>query len=126
MYPAISPSSCSSPFTASNLNAGVEYSFKVRAIDSFGNKDATRASLSWLILTPQQAIEQLIQFIKSMNLDHGLQTSLIASLNAAEKSLTQQSCSCMQSTQRIYQQSLISGPKWSTHYRSSSPITEFG
>jgi hypothetical protein len=38
-------------------------------------------------MTPTQGIEQLIQLINSMNLDHGLQTSLIASLNAARDSL---------------------------------------
>jgi hypothetical protein len=39
------------------------------------------------VLTPAQGVEQLIQLIKSMNLDHGLQTNLIASLNAALDSL---------------------------------------
>jgi YVTN family beta-propeller protein len=34
-------------------------------------------------LTPTQSIQQLIQLIKSLGLDNGLQTSLIAHLNAA-------------------------------------------
>jgi YVTN family beta-propeller protein len=60
-------SSCSSPFTANKLQAGVQHNFKVRAVDSFGNKDATPASLSWFILTPSQAIKNLINLVKSMN-----------------------------------------------------------
>jgi hypothetical protein len=59
----------------------------VRAIDTLGNKDPTLAKFSWTIITPKQGIELLIQLVKSMNLDHGLQTSLIASLNVALNSL---------------------------------------
>lgn len=80
-------SSCTSPFVASNLAAGKQHTFQVIAVDTLGNKDPTPAHFSWTVLTPTQGIEQLIQLIKSMNLDHGLQTSLIASLNAALGSL---------------------------------------
>jgi hypothetical protein len=80
-------SSCTSPFVANNLAAGVKHSFQVLAIDTLRNKDPTPAQFSWTILTPSQGIEQLIQLIKSMGLAQGIQTSLIASLNAALDSL---------------------------------------
>lgn len=76
-------SSCSSPFTANKLQAGVQHNFKVRAVDSFGNKDATPASLSWFILTPSQAIKELINLVKSINLNVSTQNALISHLNAA-------------------------------------------
>jgi YVTN family beta-propeller protein len=76
-------SACTSPFIANNLAAGKEHNFQVRAIDSLGNKDPTPPKFSWTILTPAQGIEQLTQLIKSMGLDHGTQTALIAHLNAA-------------------------------------------
>jgi NHL repeat len=81
-------SSCSSPFTANNLQAGMQHNFEVRAVDSFGNKDATPAVFSWFILTPKQGIEQLTQIVKGMGLSHGVETSLIAPLDAALKTLT--------------------------------------
>ena len=81
-------SSCTSPFIGNNLSAGKQHTFQVVAVDTLGNKDPTPAQFSWTVLTPTQGIEQLIQLIKSMNLDHGLQNSLIASLNAAANSLT--------------------------------------
>lgn len=76
-------SSCSSPFTANKLQAGVQHNFKVRAVDSFGNKDATPASLSWFILTPSQAIKDLINLVKSINLNVSTQNALISHLDAA-------------------------------------------
>ena len=76
-------SSCASPFVASNLAAGVKHTFQVTAVDILGNRDPTPAQFSWTVMTPTQGIEQLIQLIENMNLGHGLQTSLIASLNAA-------------------------------------------
>ena len=82
-------STCLSPITLNNLAAGIEHNFQVRAVDTASNRDPTPASLSWTILTPQQAIEQLIQIVNGLNLNKGLQTSLIASLNAALNSLTQ-------------------------------------
>ena len=39
---------------ANQLKAGVSHVFKVRAVNSFGNKDATPAMLKWSVLTPAQ------------------------------------------------------------------------
>jgi YVTN family beta-propeller protein len=80
-------SACSSPFTANKLQAGVQHNFKVRAVDSFGNKDGTPASLSWFILTPSQAIKNLINLVKSMKLNVRIQNVLILHLNGALKFL---------------------------------------
>jgi hypothetical protein len=80
-------SSCSSPAAFSNLAAG-PHKFAVVAVDNAGNKDPTPAIFSWNILTPAQGIQQLIQLIQSMGLNHGTQTSLTAPLNAALSQLT--------------------------------------
>jgi YVTN family beta-propeller protein len=82
---AFSP--CTSPTTLTNLPAG-KHNFQVRAVDTAGNRDPTPASFSWNILTPAQGIQQLIQLIQSMGLNHGTQTSLTALLNAALSQLT--------------------------------------
>jgi hypothetical protein len=74
---------CSSPFTANKLQAGVEHNFKVRAVNSFGQKDATPASLSWFVVTPAQATKNLINLVKSMHLNISTQNALISHLNAA-------------------------------------------
>lgn len=68
---------------ANNLASGKEHNFQVRAIDTLGKKDPTPAKFSWTILTPAEGIQQLIQLIRSMGLDHGTQTALVAHLNAA-------------------------------------------
>jgi hypothetical protein len=60
----------------------------VVAVDNAGNRDPTPATFSWNILTPAQGIQQLIQLIQSMGLNHGTQASLIAPLNAAFSQLT--------------------------------------
>jgi YVTN family beta-propeller protein len=84
---AFSP--CSSPTTLTSLPAG-KHNFQVRAVDTAGNRDPTPASFSWTIatVTPAQGIQQLIQLIQSMGLNHGTQTSLTAPLNAALSQLT--------------------------------------
>jgi YVTN family beta-propeller protein len=82
-------SSCTSPFIANQLKAGVQHHFEVRAVNSFGNKDATPAKLTWSVLTPAQGIENLISLVKSMHLNHGIQNALIAKLNAALHSVNQ-------------------------------------
>ena len=66
---------CSSPFTANKLQDGVQHNFKVRAVNSFGDKDATPASLSWFILTPVQAIKNLINIVKSIHLNVNTQNA---------------------------------------------------
>lgn len=74
---------CSSPISAAKLEAGIQHNFTVRAVNSFGQKDATPASLSWIILTPSQAIKNLIDLVKSMHLNISTQNALISHLNAA-------------------------------------------
>jgi YVTN family beta-propeller protein len=84
-------SSCSSPFTASKLKAGVEHNFKVRAVNSLGNRDATPAVFSWFVLTPAQAISDLIQLVKSMHLSEPTNSVLIPLLEAASEFLSHSS-----------------------------------
>jgi YVTN family beta-propeller protein len=75
-------SGCASPVTLHNLAAG-SHKFVVVATDTAGNKDPNPVVFNWVILTPAQAIQQLIQNIQSMGLNQGTQTSLTAPLNAA-------------------------------------------
>ena len=63
--------------------AGQQHTFKVRAVDTQGNKDSTPATFSWTILTPQKAVQNIINTIDNMHLPHGITTSLEAPLNAA-------------------------------------------
>lgn len=79
--------SCTSPAVLNNLAAG-PHKFAVVAVDTLGNRDPTPASFGWTILTPAQGIQQLIQLIQSIGLNHGTQTSLTAPLNAALSQLT--------------------------------------
>jgi YVTN family beta-propeller protein len=82
-------SSCTTPFIANQLKAGVQHIFEVRAVNLFGNKDATPATFTWSVLTPAQGIKNLESLVKSMHLDHGIQNALIAKLDAALHSLDQ-------------------------------------
>ena len=63
------------------MKAGVQHVFKVRAVNSFGNRDATPAIFTWSILTPAQGIKNLIALFKSIPLNHGIQNALITQLN---------------------------------------------
>jgi YVTN family beta-propeller protein len=74
-------SSCSSPAVFNNL-AG-QHKFAVVAIDNAGNKDPNPAIFSWTILTPTQAIQQLIQLKHSMHLDPVTDQTLDIRLNIA-------------------------------------------
>jgi YVTN family beta-propeller protein len=80
-------SSCTSPFIANQLKAGVRHVFEVRAVNSLGNKDATPATFKWFVLTPAQGIENLISLVKSLHLGHGIQNALVVRLNAASQFL---------------------------------------
>jgi YVTN family beta-propeller protein len=71
-----------------NLAAGHQHTFKVRAVVSAENKDPTPATFTWTILTPQQAIQNIINTIDNMHLSHGIATSLEAPLNNAIKQLS--------------------------------------
>jgi YVTN family beta-propeller protein len=70
-----------------NLAAGQQHTFKVRAVDTQGNKDPTPATFTWTILTPSQAVQNIISTIDNMHLSHGTTTSLEAPLNNAIKQL---------------------------------------
>ncbi len=70
-----------------NLVAGQQHTFKVRAVDTQGNKDPSPATFSWTILTPQQAVQNIINTIDNMHLSHGTTTSLEAPLNTAQSQL---------------------------------------
>ena len=65
------------------MAVGHQYTFEVRAVDTQGNKDPSPATFSWTILTPQQAVQNIINTINNMHLSHGTTTSLEAPLNAA-------------------------------------------
>src|SRR3989344_320809 len=60
-------SSCTSPKTYNGLGLGV-HTFTVRAVDAVGNVDPTPAELSWEIITPKQAIKDLQQKVKDLDL----------------------------------------------------------
>lgn len=66
-----------------NLESGQEHTFEVQAVDTEGTKDPTPDTFSWTILTPKQAIQNLINTIDGMHLSKGTTTSLEAPLNAA-------------------------------------------
>lgn len=70
-----------------NLAAGQQHTFKVRAVDTQENKDPTPATFTWTILTPQQAIQNIISTIDSMHLSRGTTTSLESPLNNAIRQL---------------------------------------
>ena len=55
---------------------GQEHTFKVRAVDNTGNKDPTPATFTWTIITPQQAVQNIINTIEHMHLPRGTTTSL--------------------------------------------------
>jgi hypothetical protein len=73
---------CASPAGYSALAIG-NHTFRVRAIDTSGNVDPSPASFTWTVITPAQAIENLIALIISMGLPGGVTNSLIGPLNAA-------------------------------------------
>lgn len=79
-------SACTSPMTYTALASGT-HTFKVRAIDTSSNVDPTPASFTWSILTPAQAIQNLVKIVKSLNLQQGIDNSLDAKLDAALKAL---------------------------------------
>ena len=60
-----------------------QHTFEVRAVDTQGNKDPSPTTFSWTILTPQEAVQNIINTIDNMHLSHGTATSLEAPLNAA-------------------------------------------
>jgi hypothetical protein len=57
-----------------NLASGT-HNFKVRAVDIAGNVDSTAASFSWKILTPAEAVQKLIDTIRSQRSKYNLMRS---------------------------------------------------
>ena len=82
---AFSTCATTNPGTVSydNLVAGQQHTFEVRAVDTLGNKDPTPATFTWSIITPQQAVQNIINTIEHMHLPRGTTTSLEAPLNTA-------------------------------------------
>ena len=66
-----------------NLAAGQQHTFEVRAVDTLGNKDPTPATFTWTIITPQQAVQNIINTIEHMHLPRGTTTRLGTPLNTA-------------------------------------------
>ncbi len=66
---------CSSTPNYTGLSVNL-HTFKVRAIDSSGNVDPIPDSFAWTIITPGQAAKNLIDTVKSMNLQPGVNASL--------------------------------------------------
>ena len=64
---------------------------EVRAVDTLGNKDPTPATFTWTIITPQQAVQNIINTIEHMHLPRGTTTSLEAPLNTALSQLNRNS-----------------------------------
>lgn len=70
---------CSSAATYSGLAVG-PHAFGVRALDAAGNI-ATPATFAWSVVTPAQAVQDLIGAIAAMGLPVGVANSLSAPLN---------------------------------------------
>jgi hypothetical protein len=79
-------STCTSPFTASGLSFG-SHTFEVRAVDTADNTDPTPASFTWTIVTPAEATQELIEDVEALNLERGIENSLIARLDSTIRSL---------------------------------------
>jgi hypothetical protein len=79
-------SPCASPASYDELNAGVHL-FEVRAADGAGNVDASPAGVAWKVITPSEAIQNLLTSIAGMRLDRGIANSLAAPLGEASRLL---------------------------------------
>lgn len=82
---------CTSPVTYGILAVGT-HSFQVRAFDAAGNVDASPASFSWDIVTPAQAVQNIITSISNMGLPAGVANSLTAPLNNINPNNTSAAC----------------------------------
>lgn len=71
---------CTSPVGYSALAIG-NHTFQVRALDTAGNIDPSPAGFTWAVVTPAQAIQNLINTITTMGLPAGVATSLTAPLS---------------------------------------------
>ena len=73
---------CASPTDYSALAIG-SHTFQVRALDAAGNVDPSPASFTWTIVTPAQAVQNLVATINGMGLPAGVANNLIAPLHQA-------------------------------------------
>lgn len=73
---------CSSPRAYPALTRS-RHVFRVRALDRAGNVDPSPVSLTWTVLTPAQAIQNLLTTIESMGLPRAVANSLSAPLERA-------------------------------------------
>lgn len=83
--------SCTSPQSFAGLSVG-GHTFQTRAVDTTGNTDPTPASRTWTVLTPAQAIQDLINTVNGMGLPSGVTTSLTAPLNNANTNNVPATC----------------------------------
>jgi hypothetical protein len=81
---------CSSPAMYSALSVGT-HTIRVSALDAAGNV-ATPASLTWTVVTPAQAIQNLTTTITGMGLPAGVANSLRAPLNNINPSNVAAAC----------------------------------
>lgn len=73
---------CTSAKSYTGLAIG-SHTFQVQATDPAGNTDPTPANFNWAIVTPAQAIYNLISIIGNMGLPAGVVNSLTAPLKQA-------------------------------------------
>lgn len=66
---------CSSPIGYSALAAGGQV-FRVRTLDAAGHVDPSPASVTWTVVTPAQAAQNLMATISGMGLPRGVTTTL--------------------------------------------------
>jgi hypothetical protein len=79
-----------------NLTAGQQHTVAVRAIDNVANTDSNPAMLRRSIITPQQAIQNLVSIIDNMHLSKSasisLQTPLIFTIRLLNSNLNTDAC----------------------------------
>jgi hypothetical protein len=69
------------------LGCDTEYTFKVEACDAESNCSTDGPSVTVRTLTLEGAIQRLISLVTNLNLQHGIENSLDAKLEAAEQAL---------------------------------------
>jgi hypothetical protein len=78
---------CTSPQAYPGLAVG-SHAYQVRALDGAGNRDGTPASFAWIVMTPGQAAQTLIDEILGLGLAPGVQNRLRGPLHEVVRLLT--------------------------------------
>jgi YVTN family beta-propeller protein len=78
----------SSPISFNNLKAGMTHIFQVSAVDTSKNVDPIPAVFKWTVLTPSQAIQQLLLLSQGMHLNPAVQAMITGLLNSAASILS--------------------------------------